>query len=783
MSHTSRRSTGKTVYRLVSVSAIALLSAGAALADEGPAAEPDVTDVVVTATRRATNVQKIPYNISAVGAAEAERNGIVEIADLARITPGLSFRDVGARDNGSVILRGLSVSPLRVSTGGDNGSVAQYINETPVTNQPRVFDIDHIEVLRGPQGTLYGSGSLGGAIRYIVNDPKMYFDASAGTDFYKISEAEKGSHKLTGMINLPLVEDKLALRVALQHLDDSGFTDYPMVLSGPKTDLDFEKSTTARASLLWKPTEAFSATASVYYDNAKAGGRTGSNAGLTIKPPYDGVSDNSDPTQWSYPAFNYRPYTLGKYEIGQRFEEPESNHYLLSALELKYDLGFADLTSSTSYTKENVLGHRDQTDLLLGLGFGYENYPDFRAFTTEESDFDAAVQELRLVSKSGGAFDYVAGLYYTREKAHSTSKEFTPGMVQFAGLGRTDDLEYFSDEHTEYTEIAAFGELTWHVTDRWQLTGGLRTFELKDDAVSCTALPLYDDPFSDAITFSCADGSSKVRKTIYKANTSYQLTPDLLLYGTFSQGFRRGGVNTLPDGAQFAGITEAQRKYIPDTVDNFELGVRSQWFDRALTLNAALFHIDWQDVQLASLAPGNLPIIANAGKATSDGVELESEWKATDALAFSFGYAYTKAEIAETYYNRNEDGDILNTFLKGTALPGTPEHQVSLAVDYNLPTLPVGELSLHADVSHSSKVTTSAEKDSLDYRTLEGFSEVNASAMLIPSDGVKVRFYVTNLTNEYAFVASQGPSTYGLQGQFLIPIRPRTVGLSISKNF
>ncbi|MFT3996114.1 MAG: TonB-dependent receptor [Asticcacaulis sp.] len=785
MSKPSLRTGAKGLYRFAGVSLLALMSAGSALADDAPApAADEVTDVVVTATRRATNVQKIPYNISAIGAAEAERTGLTEISDLARVTPGLSFRDAGARDNGSVILRGLSVDPLRVSTGGDNGSVAQYINDTPVSNQPRVFDIDHIEVLRGPQGTLYGSGSLGGAIRYIVNDPKMYFDASAGAEVYKNAEAEDSSYKLTGMVNLPLIDDKLALRVALQYLDDAGFTDYPFVLTGPKKDLDYEKRTTARASLLWKPNEAFSATASVYYDNAKSGGRTGSNAGFKLKPAYDGVSDNSDPTQWSYPASNYRSYTLGKYEIGQRYEEPESNHYLLSALELKYDFGFAELTSSTSYTKETVLGHRDQTDLLLGLGFGYENYPDFRAFTTEEEDFDAVVQELRLVSKTDGPLSYVAGLYYTKEKSDGSSKEFTPGFTQYIGATRTDDLEYYSTSDAEYTEMAAFGEVTWRFNDQWQVTGGLRTFELKDDDTSCTALPLYYDPYSDAINFDCGSQSGKIKKTIYKANTSYQLNPDVMLYGTFSQGFRRGGVNILPSGGQFVGITDSQRKYLPDTVDNFELGVRSQWFDKAVTLNAALYHIDWQDVQLASLAPGNLPIVANAGKATSDGVEIEAKWRATDALSLSFGYAYTKAEIAEDYVNVDENGNVLNTFLKGTALPGTAESQASLGVDYVFPTLPVGELSLHADASYSSKVTTSAELDSLDYRTLDGVTELNASAMLVPPmDGVKIRLYVSNLTNEYAFVASQGPSTYGLQGSFLIPIKPRTIGVSITKNF
>ncbi|OYW79902.1 MAG: hypothetical protein B7Z26_07315, partial [Asticcacaulis sp. 32-58-5] len=338
-----------------------------------------------------------------------------ELSELGRAVPGLSVRDVGSRDDASIILRGLSVDPLRASTLGDNGSVATYINETPVTNQPKIFDIERVEVLRGPQGTLYGSGSLGGAIRYIVADPKMKFEASVGGKVYQISAADDVSYEVNGMINMPLVEDKLAVRVAAQYLDDSGFTDYPFVLTGPKTDLDFEQRTTARASLLWTPTENFEATLSYYTDNSKSGGRTGGNPGFALLPPADGSGDGYS---HSYPAYNYAANSgkvLGDYDIGLRFEEPYSMHYQLTALEMKYDLGFADLISSTSYTKKTGLGHRDQTDLLLGLGFGYESYPDFRSFTTEVDDFEAAVQELRLVSSDGGSFDYEDATVYEKD--------------------------------------------------------------------------------------------------------------------------------------------------------------------------------------------------------------------------------------------------------------------------------------------------------------------------------------------------------------------------------
>jgi outer membrane receptor protein involved in Fe transport len=793
---THKRVTGKAGIHLalLATASVAALNMGAALpamAQEEPAA--DVTEVIVTATRRATSVQKVPYNISVIGASDLSTKGITELSELSRAIPGLSVRDVGSRDDASIILRGLSVDPLRASTLGDNGSVATYINDTPVTNQPKIFDIERVEVLRGPQGTLYGSGSLGGAIRYIVADPKMKFEASAGGKVYQISEADDVSYEVNGMINIPLVEDKLAVRVAAQYLDDSGFTDYPFVLTGPKTDLDFEQRTTARASLLWTPTENFEATLSYYTDNSKSGGRTGGNPGLSLPAA-------------SYPSYNYAANAgkvLGDYDIGLRFEEPYSMHYQLTALEMKYDLGFADLISSTSYTKKTGLGHRDQTDLLLGLGFGYESYPDFRSFTTELDDFESAVQELRLVSSDGGSFDYVAGLYYANEGTWGTSSEYTPGFTQFIGATRTDDLEYFAKSDVLYSEWAAFGELTWHINEAWQVTGGARAFKLIEKSTECTALPLYEDPNSSAINCPDSVGKSTVEDTIYKLNTSYQWTPDVMVYGTFSQGFRRGGVNLLPSGGQFVGIIDAQRQYAPDTVDNYEIGVRSQWFDRKLTVNAALFNIKWQDVQLSSLAPGNLPIIANAGEANSKGVELETLWKATDALTLSFGYAYTNAKISEDFLPTDDGGTpeipddgiddtlddtFVSQFYKGATLPGTPEQQVSLAADYTLPYSDYGLMTLHADYSYSSGITTSAEpikngSPNLDYAELKGFSQTNLSFGWEPMDTVGVKLFVNNVFDEYAYVAQQGEATYGLQGKFFIPIRPRVIGISINKKF
>lgn len=769
--------TGTTPLRLAACSSLALLAlAPAALGQTAPppstqtAEAPALEEIIVTATRRAESVQDVPYNISVLGGGDVERLGLTDISELARVTPGLTLIDAGPRSVSSTIIRGLSVDPLRTPDTEDNGTVATYINETPLLIQPKLIDVARVEVLRGPQGTLYGSGSLGGAIRYILNNPDLdETGGSAKVRLYSVKESGSLSYEGTAVANVPLIEDKLAFRVALNYLDDSGFVDSPLVIGGGKKDVDDEQRFTTRASATFVPVEWLSLTGSFYYDQSQAGGRTGVNPGFRPNPNRDANNDRPR---------NQPQVTLGKYDIGSRYEEPADARYRIWALEAKAELGFADLVSSSSYIKQQDNGQRDQTDLLLGFDYGYEDYPDFSAFTREDDDLRIFVQEVRLVSTTDGPLQYVVGGYLTDEKLESISREFVPGFPQFAGINRPDALEYFEFAPSKDKERALFGEVTYNITDAWQVTGGARWFNLKQDREFCLAFPLIDGSAPDEVALECEAGDSDIKDSIFKVNTSYNITEDVMGYFTWSQGFRRGGANSIPVGGQ-VNIDPRDRFFNPDTVDNYEGGIRSTWLDNRLLFNAALFYIDWKDIQVATRTQtGSIPITANAGSARSKGLEIETRFAATDELTIGGGYAFVDAELTEDTVTRN------GTFRDGTRLPGSPRHAFNLSLDYEQALGDVGVLTWHLDGNYSSGITTAAiTENNPDFDTFGSYTLVNASVTLDREDGWSAKLFARNIFDTYEYIGQRGPAAYGEQGRFFLIPRPRTIGIEIGKTF
>ena len=768
--------------------AVSLLTGAAQAAD--PAALQDggaLAEVVVTALRRATSVQEVPYNISAVSGEALSTLGVTDVIDLARVIPGLAVVGSGSRQYNPTIIRGLSLDPLENSDALPNSTVAIYINNTPALVQPKIIDVKRIEILRGPQGTLYGSGSLGGALRYIVNDPILTrLEGSAAVKGYRIANSGKDSYDVEGVINIPLIANRAALRIAAAYLDDSGFTNYPFILAQSpvppvfgtaqnpgapaglfpaqipfrnQKNVDEEKHLTSRISLLVQLNDNFSAVGSVYYEDINVGGRTGSNS------------------------------LSGRYALAERFAEPEYRRNTLAALELKYDLSFASLESSTSYGKRDESWIQDQTDLLItNINPSYANYPDFRVYAQDHRRFSSWVEEIRLVSQTKGPIDYVGGLYYTSEKSPSTSQEIVPGYPEYtmttaSPMPRPDHVEYYDRATAAAKEAAVYGELTYHLTSAWQATAGARYFDVRQDTENCFATPFFPYTGPTGFSFQCASGSSKSRKSIFKLNTSYDVAPGVMVYGTFSQGFRRGGPNNVPSYGQIQ-LAPSERSFQPDTVDNYELGLRSQWWDRRLTLNAAAYDIEWKDVQLAGLSQaGSIPITLNAASARSRGVELESRWTSTQRSSLSLSYAYVHALLSADFQQHDGAGvPFGDAYRKGTRLPGSPQHQVALSGDYRAGEWSWGGVTLHGDVSYSSSITTFPVVTSPDYRVLGGYSLLNA-AVIVNQGPWEVRVFGSNLADKYAYVGQRGPAAYGAQGQFVLINRPRILGLRIAHKF
>lgn len=739
----------------------AALPCSAALAQSGFSLE----EVVVTATKRSASAQDVPINLSSTSGEDLRSQGIVDLSKFVRTIPGISRVDSGARNPSPMAIRGLSVDELSANDGGSyGGTVSTYIGDTPLLIDLKMKDLERIEVLRGPQGTLYGAGAMGGTIRYIVNKPDLQeFSATFNTAISTTKESSGLSSDTDFMVNMPLIEDKLALRVVGGHVDQKGYIDNDFIIAGADDDIDNERTDFARAALMWAPTDTLDMTFSYYFQDQNAGGRQ------AVNPNFAG----------------------DKYSASTRYQEPLARELDLYTFEANWDLGFATLSSSTSYYEISELGNRDQTDLLtVAIWPGYLNYPEFSAFTEEQDEDEYVVQEIRLASNSEGDLEWILGAYYTNENIWSLSQEFTPGYPEFIGLNRPDDLEYYEEQWEDNEETAFFGELTYHITDAWQITAGARKFDLQQDTKTCLAFPIYDNVAGTDIPVSCSVGGGENKDSFFKLNTSYDIDEDKMVYFTWAEGFRRGGANGVPVGGQ-VDIPSSFLSYAPDTVTNWEIGAKTAWLDNRVRVNGSLFYIEWEGVQLGTTTPvGSIPVTVNGDDARSQGVELEVQAMATENLALTFSAAYTDAELAEDTVSTPEvDGH------KGDDLPGVPRTTFFLGMDYTWGLENGYDLIAHADASYKGSIESRLNSnqtnqldpslgDSVnqDNESLDSYTLANMS-LTLQADQWNTRLFIDNVLDEYAYTGVRGARKYGDQGAFYYLTRPRTVGVAFSYDF
>lgn len=784
---------------------------------QGPAAPEDQSDVVIiTATRREETVQTAPINIAAVGQAQIEEQGFTELADVLAYVPGINIVDNGGRQGNPIIVRGLNADPLGSGDGNNDGggTVATYIGEIPVYVDLKLNDMQRVEVLLGPQGTLYGAGTLGGAIRYIPNRPDFSGDSlSVRAEGYQYAEASNVSTNVGFTFNKAF-GDTFAIRGSLDQLTDTGFIDQPFLVrqigvSDPDPDfndpvavaanlrkakdVDSEDVLSGRIAARWAPLDWLDGTLTYYYQDSDIGGRRLSSARSTA------------------PA--------GQFESGTRVPEPNKVKNELLALEVTADLGFAELTSATGFSKFKDDGQRDQTDLLISLDYSYESFPTFAAFTHEVDEEERVNQEIRLVSKTEGPLSWIIGGFYNELDTAGFSAEVVPGYAAFAGFNRPDDLEYYSTGRTNLVESAIFGEVGYDITDTLTLTLGARAYKYDLKAVSTVDFPLFDPafvaaPISDIknLAFDPTLGQ-KDDGVLGKVNLAWKASPDLLFYGTVSQGYRIGNSNGLgpcpafdPDATQGACAlapgqaygpnptdiaARDERQFTPDKTNNYEIGVKSTWLDGDLVLNGAVYYVDWVDPQLSSATVNaSIPITVNADGAESKGVELSGNWSVTDQLSIRGSYSYTQSELTAPV------PDLVRTITtpgfgtafvdgqSGDRLPGSPENQVSIFGSYEQPYMD-GMLTYNLGYAWQDDVltTASARGSSL---TLDAYGVANAS-VVYDAGSWKAALFANNLFDEFAETGARGNALYNQTinganvrtfGTFLAP--PRTIGVRFS---
>jgi len=798
-------------------------------------------EVMVTAQRRSESVQDVPYAISAYSSDRLENRGVVNMVDIARMAAGVQVLDQGPGSRfgaNNFVIRGLNTTSTEsgaLYTGRTVAPVSTYFGETPVFFPMKVTDIQRVEVLRGPQGTLYGSGSLGGSIRFIPNEPDP--SALAGELSIQSSltkDADDPGYGVDGMLNVPL-SDRAALRVVAGFEQSAGFIDAKgltqfdssgdpvpanpsnpssgFVLQPTQEDVNEAQLWYARATLLWELNEDWSAKISLHHEDQEIDAAQVHNGGWS-GGRFD-VSDVNVPgVPWANPngcpggcwgpegATNYP--SAGRNEHTWVGLEPSENDLDLFALDIQGNIGFATVTSATSYYETQWRGdvftnYNGFTPEVRPIAYDYGYFPRFTIPTEGTADQEGFTQELRLTSTSDGQVDYVVGAFYQKIEMSQTNDGFYPGLREWFSNVLSYDFPNaeFGDQYwsfkseSESENIAVFGEVTWRVSDRWQMKVGARQFWTEFEHNVAQSLYLCGDICSstgDPTGFDSNGSDTDDSDNLFRFNTSYNINDDTMAYFNYAQGFRRGGANGNLTVGPFASLPQYQ-EFESDTATNWEVGLKGTLGGMA-NYSIAAFLIEWDDPQIDTAAPTGAAYTVNLEEAESVGIELELQGAVGERFTYMLGYAYTDATNSKDivlldYVPFGIFDNTLGETLRledGARLPGVSEHQVSLEANYFYP-MESGELRFNVNGSYrSDAVALDIGFNGLPVE-YDGFTIVNATVAFHSNGAWAATLWGSNLSDEEGVTGGAPNYVYGAQGTSLFVTRPRTFGLRLEYSF
>ena len=656
----------------------------------------EIEEIIVTAQKREQRAADVPITVTALTGEALARSNVTELADIADLTPGLSFESIGLRSP-FIFMRGAGTGAFDI---GSDPSVGVFVDEI---YQPRftglqldLVDIERVEVLKGPQVALFGRNTLGGAIHVVTAEPTPQLEGLASLDV-----GNEGLIQFRGTLSGPIAGDRLLARLSIGQKKRDGWVEN--VLSGVKHhDVDAQA---ARGQLLWLGDRArLRLTVDYARDDVRAAPFSNETASVLLLSPIS-------------PYFGQVPATFDKrhqYFNTDGFQDRES---WSAAARLDFDFAWGRLTSITGMQSHDFVELHDFDATQAAV---IDRYAD------EESD--SWSQEIRLAGELDAdrapfaGLDWLLGLYYFDDDA-SRYEQFTFGpdnlLSAFFAGGNT---VLINDWHRVRTEAwALFGQLGLQINDSWRLNAGVRRSEDEKsshrDALPSAFTPFLPSPYEIELS---RDWSS------FDPQVSVQYTPtsDIALYASYGEGFKSGGfqpaVPATPD--------DAREIFDPESVKSYELGLKTSLLDRRLTVNAAVFHAEYDNLQFVAatgVRPTGAPIvvITNAGASTTDGIEVELMAQPLEGLELGLGYAYLDATFDE-YVDGN------GTDQSGNRIERTPEHQGHFTALYRIP-LSIGTLSLSGEVK--SQTETFFDPDNIVRE--EGYTTVNASVALDSSDG------------------------------------------------
>jgi outer membrane receptor protein involved in Fe transport len=783
----------------IGLAAIGLGASGAALAQntaatsENPAtsaadAEAASGDIVVTAQRRAERLQDVPLAVTALGGADLKEQGARDIQDIARTVPGLVFAPGAFGKGGTPIIRGIA-SQVGAAT------VGVYIDDTPIQSRPsqfsgnadpQLFDIDRVEVLRGPQGTLFGASSMGGTIRYIMTEPS--FTEFSGRARAEISGQDHGDLNYeAGVAAGGPLSDTIAFRASGFYRRDGGYIDRVNRTTGAIVDQNGNSADTIalRAAIDFRPVEE-----------------------LRIQPAIFYQKTNRDDLGF------FNPSLPG---ISQDFVTPQTgqDRFVLPSLTAEYDFGGATVTSVTSYFDRNDRQRSDYSLLIPNLIFvpfsqgalgeflpGFENYVAYGDNPLSQKVF---TQEVRLTSNDQGRFRWIVGGFYLhsedRVRQRIVDQSFDPAAQALLGLSANQILGmigapallpgsvvFTTNSLTTETQLAAFGEASYEIVPRLTVTAGVRVSESK-----LRLNQVQDGPFASGPA--TASGVQKSTPVNPKFSIDYKPGDDVLLYATAQRGFRVGGVNqAVPTNLCAADIAALggppKTTYNSDSLWNYEAGIKSQFADRRVTFNAAAYRIDWNNIQQSLALPRcGFTYTDNLGSARIEGVELETSFRPVDGLSLSARAAYTDAKFSKDALSAPDPSTGLPTVLarSGDRLPDVPRWTYALAAEYETAISSTAEIYARADHQFVGDRFRTLPAGRAGFTpaifNADSYTVTNARLGVIFDKSLNISAFVTNLFDHRPLVAATtrfSPATQTVRGT---TIRPRTIGLTATKEF
>ena len=760
--------------------ALAAAAVAAESASDMAPANTQFGDIIVTASKRSESLQKVPTSIGVVDGSAVLEHRIETIEDISRIVPGVSFAAHGGPGQENISIRGVS------STVG-NPTVGIYIDEVPLITAsgyegaatPRLIDLDRIEVLRGPQGTLYGASSEGGAIRFLTSQPDPgHFKAMVQADASSTKDGA-GNYDLQGAVNVPIISDRVALRISGEVARLSGYVDnYSRDGTLLRKNVNDENYRVLHASGKVLIGDDITVTPSLFYQRTRTG-----------------ASPNFFPE-------------LGFYKQSKEVRESGTDTVIIPSLTMTKKLGFADLTSVTSYYIRNIDRTADGTvfnSAAIALFFLDPAYPEHQA----ENDailqyvpspvvvhdrFHTFTQELRLTSKGPGPLHWVAGLFYANQRwshlDHEVSTGFSDAFQQIYGfninqsvLGDPNnptlwdgDLVWEVSDTNRVRQYAAFGQVDYDITPHLHLSGGLRYVYAKEEFSELGA------GFFD-IGGAGTDGTPYRQHQNFKATTprfsvSYEATPNNNLYATVAKGFRLGGATTpntnsaCVAGLNQLGYTDVPTTYGSDHLWSYEIGSKSMLFDRSLSVNASAYYIDWKQIQQTIIIPicGGA-FNANVGDAEAYGGELELRWKPRGIAGLTLGANFSAEHTAIT---RTINPD---TAAVGEHILNVPDYTLSGSLDYNVPLSSSIDGFIHGDYQYTGPSRGSFIVTDTNYHD-PGYGVLNMN-LGATMGGTSLSLYVKNVMDDKTVI--QRPTTNTVVEGYTL--RPRTIGVSVSHKF